>query len=833
MKKNWYKLILPHGIAFVIFLVVALVYCRPIFDHKTLAPSDTAGWKAMARNSDEYKASHGHFPLWTESLYSGMPAYQISMDAPSFSPQYLIYNILTLWLPNPAALFFLASICFYFFSQALKLNPYVGIITALAYAYSTYNPAILVVGHSTKMAAIAVMPAFFAALVWIYEKRYWLGTPALGLFTALLIAANHPQVVYYGLLAAAFMTFAYLLSWIKQKEYKHICKVVILGAVGAILGIACNAIVVLTTIDYSKASLRNGSELSTPGGNITKTGLSENYALSYSMFKTEAFTLIVPKIFGGSDVDPQIIAEDSKTMEALQNMPQQLAQQLSGGIRSYWGGIGTTAGPAYAGAVICFLALSGFFFLDDKHKWWILAAGIFTLLISWGNYLISFNGFLLKTLPGFNKFRAHSLAIIIPTFMLIILAGLTLNKVITLAAGDRAAAWKSYKKGFIPVGGIFVILFILYGSFNYTSMGDERLQEQIGQAPAQVQEYVRTFIHALREDRQSMFLNSLLRSLLFTAITAAIVFLSIKGKLKPLLTLGIICILVLIDLFPIDNQYLNADKYIDAEEAQTPFQPSPVDLKIQADKSYYRVLDLRDGLNQITNAGFTTYFHHSIAGYHPAKLSIYEDLIENQLYRYPNNQPVLDMLNTKYIIEPTNAGRDTASTNPGALGAAWLVRGIRFGDTARAVMDALNTLDVKDTAILFSTDKATLSATGIGTPKEGDTIYLVKHDNDEMIYQSKTAAARFAVFSEVWYNRGWNAYIDNTQIPIFRTNYVLRGLELPAGKHTIRFDFHPASYYDGRTIQIIAGVLLTLLLILAIYQEWRIAGTRQYPLSFP
>lgn len=336
MQKSWFRQLIPHLIAIGVFLLVALIYCSPVLEHKTLAPGDTAGWKAMAQNSFEYKATHGHFPLWIESLHSGMPGYQVAMEAPAFSPQYIIYNILTLGLPNPAALFFLASVCFYILALALGLNPYVGIVTALAYAYSTYNPSILVVGHSTKMQAIATMPAFLASLILLYEKRYWLGTASVALFTALYIGANHPQIVYYGLIAAGFMTLGYLIRWIKAKDYKHIAKVVVLGAIGGIIGIACNAVVLLTTADYAKASLRNGSDLATPGGAVTKTGLSQDYALSYSMYKTEAFTLLVPKIYGGSDYDPQITADDSKTMAALQSMPQQLAQQLSPS--SYWGG---------------------------------------------------------------------------------------------------------------------------------------------------------------------------------------------------------------------------------------------------------------------------------------------------------------------------------------------------------------------------------------------------------------------------------------------------------------------------------------------------------------
>ena len=296
MQKSWYRPLIPHAIAVGVFLLVALVYCRPLFDHKTLTPNDTQGWMAMAQNSFQYKAVHDHFPLWTESLFSGMPAYQVAIEAPAFSPQYLIDTVLTLGLPNPAALFFLASICFYFLALALRINPYIAIITGLAYAYSTYNPSILAVGHTTKMQAIATMPSFLASLILIYEKKYWLGTAALAVFAAMYIGANHPQIVYYGLIAAGFMTVAYLVRWIRAKDYRHIFSVAILGAVAGLLGIACNAVVILTTLDYSKASLRDGSELAAPGGSVTTTGLSQDYALSYSSFKTETFTLLVPKI---------------------------------------------------------------------------------------------------------------------------------------------------------------------------------------------------------------------------------------------------------------------------------------------------------------------------------------------------------------------------------------------------------------------------------------------------------------------------------------------------------------------------------------------------------
>lgn len=832
MQKNWYKPLLPHAIAIGVFLLVAVVYCKDAFQHKTLSPQDTNGWKAMSHSAYQYKETQGHFPLWNENLFSGMPGYQVAMDAPSFSPQYIAFDILTLWLPKPASFFFLACICFYFLTLALRLNPYVGMITALAYAYSTYNPSILVVGHETKMQAIAIMPAFLAALIWLFEKKYWLGTATLALFSALFIAANHPQIVYYGLITAAFMTVAYLIRWLRAKDYRHIALVAALGAIGGGIGVACNAIVNLTTIDYAKASLRDGSELAKPGGSVTKTGLSTDYALSYSNYKSEVLTLIVPKIYGGGNFDAGMTSDDSKSVTALQSMPPELGRQLQGLIRSYWGGIGGTAGPAYAGAVICLLAFAGLFLLDGKHKWWILAAGIFTILMSWGEYFKDFNVMLLHILPAYNKFRAPSVIIVVPTLLLCILAALTLDKLFTLNAGDRAPAWKQYKKGLYLTGAVFALLLFFYGSFDYASASDSSLAQRVSALPAQLQETIRGFIRAIREDRQSLFFDSLVRSFIYIALAATVAGLWIKGRLKPVLSLGVIGALAIIDLLSLDTQYLNSDKYVDQEESDTPFQPTPADQQVMADKSYFRVFDLREGAENLTNDGPAPYFHHSITGYHPAKLSLYQDLIENQLSKYPDCQPLLNMLNTKYLLLPTAGGRaDSAALNPDALGPAWFVKSVITAPTPRAVMDALTTLNTKDTAIVFLADSANANrlppafpdrpgdvAAVNGAPsilQKNDTIYLTNNDNDEMTYHSTSTKPRFAVFSEVYYNRGWHAYIDNVEAPIIRTNFVLRGLSIPAGNHDIRFTFHPKAYYTGRTIQIIASTLLYLLLIVA------------------
>lgn len=824
MEKTWYKPILPHAIAVGVFLLVSFLFCQPAFQHKALTQHDNDQWKAMSHSSYVYKDAHGHFPLWTQSMFSGMPAYQIAMDAPALSPQYLVYTILTLHLPDPANFFFLGCICFYILAMALRVNPWTGIIGALAYAYTTYNPTALVVGHETKIQAIQIMPAFLAGLVLIFEKRYWPGTAILALFTALLIAANHPQISYYAGIIAVFMTIAYAIRWIKAGDYRHLLTAGLLTVAGAVVGLACNAVVTFTTLDYARASLRDGSALATPGGNVTTTGLSQDYALSYSMYKTEAFELLVPKIYGGGgngSINAMINPDDSKAIADIQNLPPQGANIFQYYLNYYWGGISPdgTGGPAYAGAIICFLALISFFLLDGKHKWWILAASLFGIFISWGSYFVDFNAALLKLIPGLNKFRAPSVAICIPNLLLIWLAILSLDKLLNLSAAERTQVWQQYKKGLYLTGGVFAVLFLCYFSFDYTNVLDSELSRRFaGNEQPQVQELIRNFLHDLRADRQSIFFDSIIRSLLFILGAAALAGLWIKGKLKPLIAFWAIGALAVIDILALDTLYMNNDSYRDVEEAQTPFTPTPADQQVSTDTTYYRVLDLRYGARNIRNLATTAWFHRSIGGYHPAKLSIYEDLLENQLEKYPQQgQSVVNMLDTKYYLLPSTSGRgDSVAVNPDANGPAWFVKAIRTYPAPRALMDALTNLDTKDTALLFNGDNAVTNS-----QSPGDTIYLIHNDNDEMIYHSTSSQPRFAVFSEIYYNRGWQAYIDSHEVSILRTNYVLRGLAVPAGQHTIRFVFHPASYYVGRTIQILASILLLGLLAFAALKEYR------------
>lgn len=824
---DWKK-VLPHVIAVVIFLVVAVVYCKPTLEGKVLQQMDVTQWKGMAQNSFEYQKKHGHFPLWSNGIFSGMPAFQItSVGSDPISIGYL-NNVFTLNLPKPISFFFLACVCFYFLSQVLKVNPYVGIFGALSYAYATYNPIIVGVGHDTKMQAIAYLPAFIASLLIVYDKKYLWGAACTAIFTALLISANHLQITYYAFLLAIIMSIGFGISWIKEKDFKRLFTSAGIAIGAGILGILVNAVMLFTTYEYAKQTIRGGSQLGDDKGTVTKTGLSKDYALSYSMYPTEALVMLFPRMYGGSSNNLEVGEDKSKAIDALQQMQPQLGQQFQNYLQFYWGGIDGvgTSGPPYAGAIVCFLALIGFVLLDGKYKWWILAAGVLTIIMSWGKYFVGFNGILLKLLPMYDKFRAPSMILVIPTLLLCMMAVLTLQKI--LQTEDKAALFQQYKKSLLIVAGVFVLALVIYFSADYASdASDKLLLKQIGsiqdaQQKSMFEQPARVFVNGLKEDRKGLFMGDILRSFLFILVAAISILLFLKKKVTATIVIAVIGVFAFIDVITIDLKYFNAEHFQDDAEYENVFKPTSADEVIMKDTGYYRVLDVTQGIQGAFNSGaLSAYFHKSIGGYHPAKLSIYQDLIEKQLYNFPECIPVLNMLNTKYIITPTKKDdpRPSVQQNPGALGAAWFVKGIEFKKGPAAIMNALTNFNPKDTAIIDEQFKASLA---LNQPADSTaTIQLLNNDNDVVTYRSSSSTPSFAVFSEVYYNDGWVASIDGKVTPIIRTNYVLRGLSIPAGKHEILFEFKPSSFYNSNKAAIGASALIWLLLIGAIVNAYR------------
>ena len=813
MFKSLFKSALPHLIAVAIFAIVAIVYCKPALEGKVLQQSDITQWKGMAQDALNYRDQNGVTPLWTNSMFGGMPAYQITGIPGNAYSIGMLDQLFTLNLAEPIGLFFLASICFYFLAQVLGFSTVIGIIGGLAYSYATYNPIIIVVGHITKMHAIAYLPFFIGSILLIFQKKYYLGAVFTAIATTLFVQANHLQINYYGLIIVLVMSVFYLVQWIKAKDFTHIYKTIGFSLVAGLMGLAVNAVMLIGTAEFGKSTIRGGSALATKDSKITNTGLNKDYALSYSMFLSEPLVMMFPHIYGASN-DPNLVdPTKSKAIEVLQQMQPEVGQQLQSFLQFYWGGIGFTAGPPYVGIIICFFAFIGFGSKMNPNRWWIGAVIVLSVMLAAGSYFESFNLVILKYLPLYNKFRAPSMIIVVPTLLIGILALYGMSAV--LKASNFKSFLQEHKIGWITLGLVFFAVIALYFSSDFKSESEKQLMSQIMQIedPNQKAAFegpARDLVNAIAEDRKGFIESDLTRALIFIGIAFFLIFLYIKRSIQEMVFIVGIGILSLVDLFLINVQYLKPSQYVEASENENAFALTALDNALLNDKSHYRIIDLRRGIQNSFNEGAILAYHHKlVGGYNPAKLSIYQDLIENQWYNFPNCLPTLNMMNTKYIITG-NMASDTVP-NPDALGNAWFVKGIEYKKGPRAVMDHLSFFNPKDTAVIDEQDKIE-GLSGLQVDSTA-SIQLVENKNDEITYKAKTNAKQLAVFSEIYYKDGWKAYINEQETPIVKVNYVLRGLVVPAGDHKIKFEFKPTSITSAKQIAGVASILLWLSLI--------------------
>jgi hypothetical protein len=840
---NWKK-ILPHIIAVVSFIVIAALFCKPSLEGKTLYQHDIVQYEGGSKDISNYAEKHGKAPLWTNGMFGGMPTYQIWMPANNVLPHYL-NKVLTLGLPQPMQFFFLACILFYFLSQVARVNPYVGILGALAFGYSNYNPVIIAAGHVTKMWCIAYMPAILASLMLIYRKKYLLGAGLLALFAATQIGLNHLQISFYTFIILFFYTVACLITWMRTKEYGHMAKALGFTIIAAVIGVMVNSVTLLTTYEYAKETIRGGSLSLKDSASTKGTGLTREYAFSYSYKPMEAFTVMFPRIYGGSDGIREP-GEESKVKEAIAQVPRQSFEQLPNPNEayqrlnnlqsSYWGGLDGTSGPPYFGAIVCFLFIAFLFLVKGETKWWILAATVFTFLISWGKFFPAFNYFLFDTVPLYNKFRAPSVSIVMLQVLWPFAAILALQHIFTKR--DDPATWKKLKHAGIAAGGVFLVIFMAYLSLSYTDESTTQLKQSF--STAQGSEPLLNVIKASADDKKAVFLQDIFKSLAITGIFFVILSLYARRKLNKeswVIAAGIF--LVLIDLLPVGSTYMNKrangeDAWSETGDSNPELQMGKADQQILQDKGWYRVLNLSTSPFQDAT---TSNFHKSIGGYHAAKIGRYQDLAENKLYSEfgllstdstlamglnQNKYTGLNMLNTKYIIgaNPPIGSNDQAFVivNPNALGAAWFVKEVRFAPDLKAEMNALNGLDASQTAIVPESEKAKVIAPVYDSAAK---IELVSNDNDVVNYKSSASTPQFAVFSEVYYSEGWNAYVDGKKADYVKTNYTLRGMSVPAGNHTIEFKFEPASFSRGTKLTTIAQILVLLLLAGGIFLEYR------------
>ena len=877
--NNWLKKALPHLIAIGVFLSVTLIFCRSGLESGvSMRQNDITSVAGMTKQLRDHYAQTGTYPLWVSNMFSGMPAWQVLFDGGQ-SPLHYIGRTLQLWLPEPFNFFFLACIGFYIFCLSVRIRPWVAILGSLAFAFCSYNPIIVTEGHVTKMLAMAYAPALLGSVILLYERKYLLGFALSSLFAALQIQQNHPQITYYLFIVIGIMSIAYLVRWIKEKSYKNIAPAFGLAATAAVIGLLVNAVLYLPVYDYTSYSKRGGQLVMDEASGVdTKTnvikdnktvGLTKEYAFQWSYGIGETMTLMFPgakgygltfsQREGEQFMYPQLDAKSNvaKTLTEKLGAPEDqatnFAMQMSQSL--YWGDQPFTRGPVYLGAVICFLFIFSMFYLDGKHKWWLLIASVLGIAMAWGKFFPTFNNLLFDYLPYYNKLRVPTLALFIPQLLFPVGAVLAINK---LVDGDKAFAWKQLKKSLIAVAAVFVIAGAMYVSSDFgnenkartlefnklISSKDPNLEAKIGElnksyepkSDNQVyeslvfntggnQEAARDVLNALKKDRSSAFGNSLFRSFIFVLLAAGLLFLYIRNKIGKRFLLAGLPLLTLIDLMSFGSNYLNKYNFDHTESFEAQEYPiTPADQQILQDKDpNYRVLNVTGG--DPYQESKTSYYHKSIGGYHPAKLGIYDDLITYQLSG-KQNMSVLNMLNAKYIIgkaqpdsaNPQAAGQIMAQLNQDALGNAWFVKGVKWVKGAVEEMKALDYFNPNDTAIVDESFKA---AAGTFSPADSaSTIKQTAYDNDAITYESNSAAPHLAVFSEIFY-KDWNAYIDGKKSDIVKVNYVLRSLNIPAGKHKIDFKFEPSVYKISYKLSAIFNWLLIALLAVAAFLWYR------------
>ena len=834
MKKIDFKKILPHLIAVAIFLIVAVVYCKPALEGKVVYQPDVQGWRGMSQQSMEFHEKYGYYPLWVKSMYSGMPGYQIAFDAKTPIQLGYLDRVISLGLPKPISFFFIACICFYFFCIVAGANAWVSIMGAITYAYSTFDPIIVAVGHNTQMASIGYAPAVLAGLLLVYQKKYLAGFAVTALFSSLLIGQNHIQIVYYTLIIAAFLTIAYLVDAYRKSNFLPALKSTGIALVAAILGLASNAVTLIPTSEYAKESSRGGrSELTLlkDSTSRTKGGLDKTAAFRWSYGISETFTFLVPGIYGGGSMGKQY-ESSSKFVEKLTEagVPEENAIQMGNGY-SYWGEQPSTAGPVYLGAVVCFLFIFGMIYLRTWQKWWLLGASLFAVILAWGSNMKGINYFIFDNLPIYNKFRAVTMSLVIPQFCFAYMGVLTVTRL--LEETDWQSVWKKLRLSVIVTGAILLLLCAFYLTAGFTGTRDKDLKEQFRQGmlqqvppgqqpPPQLQQQAEQFgkeaISALKSDRKDLFGGDLLRSIILIAVAVVLIGLFIKRKIKPGLLVAGLIILSGFDLLNVDRRFFNAESFVEDSEFESAFTPSEADQQIMRDPDHenFRVLDQTSGSPFMDSRA--SYHHNSVGGYHAALLGLYEDLIKNQLEK--GNMKVYNMLNTKYfILENPATRKPVAQLNPEAYGTCWLVKGIKWVNNANEEMLALDNTDLKDTAVIEKSFQST-----IAQQPEYDSsasIRLIKNLNDNVSYTFNSVKPQFVVFSEVYYPLGWDAYIDGKKSNYVKVNYVLRGMQVPAGKHEIQFKLEPKSFATGRTITILSNILIALSIVIALIIYFR------------
>ncbi|MBO6880102.1 YfhO family protein [Winogradskyella sp.] len=798
-----FKRFLPHLLVLIGFVVLSLAYFSPVLQGKKIFQSDIMHYIGMAQQQKEFAKATDEETYWTNSAFGGMPTYQLGAKYPH---NYIKKLDLTLrFLPRPADYLFLYFIGFYILLLSLKVDFKLAALGALAFGFSTYLIIILGVGHNSKAHAIAYMPLVLSGIILTFRKKYIVGFLLTTVALGLEIVANHFQMTYYLLLLVIVLGIAYLIDAYRKKILPHFFKSVGLLAVAAILAVGLNATNIMATQEYVKESTRGKSELTiNPDGSPKEvsTGLSKDYITEYSYGFAETFNLYIPKFMGGGNSED--IGKDSETYKTYVNMGASPieALEVSKNAPMYWGDQPIVEAPAYVGAVIIFLFVLGLFLVKGRLKWWLVGGTILSLLLSYGKNLGFLTDFFIDYVPLYNKFRAVTSIQVILELCIPILGIFALVRLFIDFQKDEEKL-KALRNTVIITAGLCLV-FLLFKStlFDFRSPNDQGIPEPL--------------LDAIIKDRKALFTTDTTRTLILVLLSAGTVYFFLKKKLSETLVVVVFAALILFDLVSIDKQYVNNDKFVSALQVDKPYQPTSADKEILKDDGHFRVLDMSSEGQR--KPGRAAYFHNSLFGYHAAKLGRYNELMEFHIYN--NNMNVLNMLNTKYIIAE-DQGRIFPYTNTDANGNAWFVSKLKQLSNANAEIKALDSLDTKSVAVTTMSEFSSKPETVRYEADSTAFIQLKEFKPNYLKYESNNPNDGFAVFSEIYYDNGWNAYIDGELKQHIRVNYVLRGMEVPKGNHTIEFKFEPEVVETGSTIALASSAVLGILLLLGIFYTFK------------
>ena len=780
---------LTHLVCVLILTLISVTYFYPVLSNKSIQQSDISQFSGMSKQIVDHRENFNEEPYWLDNAFLGMPSYQVSAKYP-FDLLYYIDQAVR-FLPRPADYLFLYLLSFYFLIISLNINYRYALFGAIAFGFSTYLIIILGVGHNTKALALGYLPFVVAGFLMILRGNYLKGFLISSLFLGLQVHANHYQMTYYTLIMLLVLVLVHYYDFLKSKELKKIYKSFFVFISVGLLALLMNSPSLLATKEYSEFSTRSKSDITINADGSAKeslSGLDKEYITEYSYGVLESLNLIFPRFMGGGSSER--IREDSKLMNFIRSLDANQAQQVYQYSKVYWGNQPIVAAPAYIGISLFFIFLLSILLVNDLNRKWILIAISISLFLSWGKNFSFLTDLMIDYFPLYDKFRAVSSIQIIIEFCIPLFAVMGLSKFFSNNTKEIQ------KLNSLKYASVFLVSLILVFYFFGTSILDFKSDFEIFSQYPEI-------LNLLIEERQYVFKSDVLRSLIIVVCCSITFYLFVKKIIKKDLTFLIITLIVIFDLWIVDKNYVNSDQFVKKSLVEIPFQKTIADKAILKDDSDFRVFEPMGGFSNAR----TSYFHKSIAGYHAAKPKRIQNLYD--FYISKNNFDVLNMLNVKYIIQNSEDNPLGVTRNPNNLGNAWFVENIINVKNSDEELLGLKNIDLSNTCLSQNTEIINTSF----QLNETNEIKLISRKANQLIYSSKTDSNQFAVFSEAFYNNGWQAYVDNKPVSHFKVNYLLRGMEMPKGTHEIKFEFKPAVINTGFYLSLLSYLIFISLFI--------------------